>query len=466
MISKIEVEVKDSGAGIGEQRISGIHAKVGVSSVTDSDCIIIRNTMDTDQIRQLLGQSPLADACMDSIDGGAQRMYCYPVAASSGGKASEVAHTGSGAGKVEVTGTGTSAYDVVIRIIEEGATNEATFVISTDGGSSFSDEMTVPLAGTYELAGTGLTLNFKAEEPGKFMSGDTYTFTVAAPATTNEAVLAAVKKIYKSQADIEAIHVVGATEPALWASLEELASEQEAEAGRPLLIVCEQRQARADEDAEIYQKAIEKDCKAANRHVSVVQTWAQLKGMDGRIRVTNMAGYIMGMIGQAAESTSIAYVRDYPISENKVLQLVPAGIENLYKELDAARYICLRKYPGREAWYVAASNTCAPESSDFATIEHARVMYRLVREVYKRATEWQKADFDATEIETGTAQMQEELNIPVDEAVKDKIISSGEVTLLEPELLLTAEQIKVRISYAARAYANIISLTFMVGKSS
>lgn len=462
MISRVEVEVKDGGAGIGEQRISGIHAKVGISSKV-TEPVEIRNTMDTDQIRAILGQCPLADACMDSIVGGAQQMYCYPVTATTGGKPSEVTHNGTGKGTVTVSGTGINAFDMVVQIVDGGATNEATFTVSTDGGNSISEEMTVPLAGTYEIPDTGLTLTFAAASENKFVAGDTYTFVVAAPTTTNEAILAAVERVYKSNANIEAVHIVGTTNKDLWASLEALAQAQETDAGRPLLIVCEQRAAGKDEAVADYVEAIEADCKTAGRHVAVVQTWARLKGMDGRMRVTNMAAYIMGMIAQAKESTSIAYVRDFPISESKVLEILPAGIEDMYEELDAARYIALRRYPGRDAWYVAGSNTCAPETSDFATIEHARVMYRLVREVYKRATEWLKADFDASEIETEAAPVQADLNIPIEDAIKDQIISSGQAVLLDPESLLTAQKIPVRVSYKPRAYANVVSLTFMAG---
>ncbi len=465
MISRVEVEVKDDGSGIGKQLISGVHAKIGISSKV-TDPIEIRNTMDTDKIRKLLGKSPLADACIDSIDGGAQQMYCYPVAATTGGKPSEVTHNGTGKGTITVSGTGNNAYDVVVQIVDGGVTNEATFTISTDGGSSASGEMTVPLAGTYEIPDTGLTLTFTAESENRFVSGDTYAFSVAAPTTSNEAILAAAERVYKSHEDIEAVHIVGTTNKDLWASLEALAQAQETHAGRPLLIVCEQRTAGKDETAEDYVEAIEADCKSAGHHVAVVQTWARLKGMDGRVRITNVAAYIMGMIAQAKESTSIAYVRDFAISESKVIELLPAGIEDMYEELDAARYIALCRYPSRNAWYIASSNTCAPESSDFATIEHVRVMYRLVREVYKRATEWLKADFDALEIETAAAPVQADLNIPVEDAIKDQIISSGQVVLLDAESLLTAQKIPVRVSYKPRAYANVVSLTFIAGEVS
>lgn len=463
MISRVEVEVKDSKSGLGAQYTSGIHGKIGISPVGGKELVTVKNTMDTDRIKELLGESPLADACIDSVDGGAQTVYCLPVAASAGGEVSEVSHTGEGKGTVTVSGTSNNSYDIVIRIVEGGATNRGTFEVSMDGGASFGEEETIPLSGEYELADTGLKLTF-ADGGGSFETGDTYGFHVSAPAASNEAILAALDTIYKSHVDIEFLHIVGTTDPALWAALEVKAQEMEDAAGRPLVIICEQREASADEDAAAYFQAIKEDCRGAARHVAVVQTWARIQRMDGRVVDTNIAGYVCGMIARGKESSSIAFVRDYAISEDKVLKLLPEGIEELYEELDAARYIALRRYPGKDAWYVAAANTCAPENSDFASIENVRVMYRLVREVYKRAVEWQNADFDAADIETETAKVQADINIPIDAALEDKVISSGEAVILDPEALLTESKIPVRITYQPRAYARTISLTFMAGR--
>lgn len=463
MISRVEVEVKDSSSGVSTQYISGIQGKIGVSPESGKGLIVVKNTMDTDQIKGLLGRSPLADACMDSLDGGAQTVYCLPVAAASGGSASEVVHTGAGKGTVTVSGQASNGYDVVLRIVEPGAMNSGTFQLSLDGGGSFGDEVTIPLSGKYTLEGTGLELTF-ADGGGQFESGDTYTCSVSAPGASNEAILKAVDTFYKSHADIEVLHIVGTTDAALWAALEAKAQEMEDAAGRPILIVCEQRPAAKEETAADYVAAIKGDCKGAGRHVAVVQTWVQIRRMDGRITEANLAGYICGMISRAKESESIAYVRDYAISEDKVLQVMPEGIEELYEELDAARYIALRRYPGKDAWYVAAANTCAAEDSDFSTVESARVMYRLVREVYKRAVEWQNADFNAADIETETAPVQADINIPLEAAVSDEIITGGEAVILDPESLLTQEKIPVRVSYRQRAYARVISLTFMAGK--
>lgn len=463
MISRVEVEVKDSKSGLGAQYTSGVHGKIGISPVGSKELVTVKNTMDTDAIKELLGESPLADACIDSVDGGAQTVYCLPVAASEGGEISNVSHTGEGKGTVTVSGMPNNSFDIVVRIVEGGATNSGTFEASTDGGANFGEEETIPLSGEYELADTGLKLTF-ADGGGSFEAGDTYRFCVSAPAASNEAILTALDAIYKSHVDIEFVHIVGTTDPALWAALEVKAQEMEDAAGRPLVIICEQREAADDEDAAAYFQAIKDDCRGAARHVAVVQTWARIQRMDGRVVDTNIAGYICGMVARAKESTSIAYVRDFPISEGKVLKLLPEGIEELYEELDAARYIALRRYPGKDAWYVAAANTCAPEGSDFASIENTRVMYRLVREVYKRAVEWQNADFDAADIETEVEPVQADINIPVEAALSDKIITSGEAVILDPESLLTDEKIPVRVSYTPRAYARVISLTFMAGQ--
>ena len=47
---------------------TGIQVKVGVSSVASSTPIQITSTMDSDTIKSKLGDCPLADACICSIE--------------------------------------------------------------------------------------------------------------------------------------------------------------------------------------------------------------------------------------------------------------------------------------------------------------------------------------------------------------------------------------------------------------
>lgn len=111
----------------------------------------------------------------------------------------------------------------------------------------------------------------------------------------------------------------------------------------------------------------------------VVSQWIRYIRMDGREQDINFAGILTGSLAAIKESTSVAYTGTNGISyaEGKIVKLLPEGIEDYIEQLDAARYIFLRKYEGLEGYYVAATNMTAPASSDYANIEDVRVMYRL-----------------------------------------------------------------------------------------
>ena len=99
------------------------------------------------------GALPLADSVMDSVQFGAARVYCLPVAASTAGTVGEVEKEGKGGGTLTASGSPYNAFAVVVRITAQGTLNTAAFTYSIDGGNNFSDEITVPVAGKYELPG-------------------------------------------------------------------------------------------------------------------------------------------------------------------------------------------------------------------------------------------------------------------------------------------------------------------------
>ena len=67
---------------------------------------------------------------------------------------------GDGGGSLTVDGSPTNAFQVVIQITAQGGLNTAAFKASINGGHSFTDEITVPVTGSYALEGTGLTVQF------------------------------------------------------------------------------------------------------------------------------------------------------------------------------------------------------------------------------------------------------------------------------------------------------------------
>ena len=147
MLRDVKHEVKDKNLGFATATGDGRHLKIGVSPVVSDTPIVVTGAMDAAQIKSRLGLSPLADAVMDSVQFGANRIYCLPVSATTAGELGEVTRTGDGGGTMTVDGSPTNAFSVVVKITAQGGLNSAAFAVSIDGGSSFTDEITVPVTG-------------------------------------------------------------------------------------------------------------------------------------------------------------------------------------------------------------------------------------------------------------------------------------------------------------------------------
>lgn len=102
-----------------------------------------------------------------------------------------IKHGGTGAGLVGVEaiygeGTQTAQYDISIVITKSGNLGEATFKYTLDDGLTYSEDIGIPLSGTYEVPGTGLAFNFNVStlEEKLFVEKDYYSCSVPDPATS------------------------------------------------------------------------------------------------------------------------------------------------------------------------------------------------------------------------------------------------------------------------------------------
>ena len=221
------------------------------------------------------------------------------------------------------------------------------------------------------------------------------------------------------------VHIVGVSAKALWASLCTLANDFLTKYKRPLYFVCEARGKRADESLEEYVNAMLEERKGINNmYIQVVCSNSRYQRMDGRVQDINNAGIVTGLYGRAKESQSIGEVKSFPISEAKIQKLLPEGIEDYIETLDAAKFVTIRQYIGKEDFYVTSANMMSPEGSDYAYAEDVRVSNRLVRAVRAEALNELQVEIDPGDIETSITNIQEQLNTPVEDAIRDKIISS------------------------------------------
>ncbi|MEG1931292.1 MAG: DUF2586 family protein, partial [Anaerovorax sp.] len=77
MLRDVNIKVTDGQLGAGTDSV-GVHIKIGASPIISNEPILIKGSYDAKRIKFILGNCPLADACMDSVENGANIIYCIP----------------------------------------------------------------------------------------------------------------------------------------------------------------------------------------------------------------------------------------------------------------------------------------------------------------------------------------------------------------------------------------------------
>ena len=274
MLGDVFATVSDGLLGFETEKGTGIFVAIGVSPMEADAPITITGNMGVAKIRDRLGLSPLADSVMDAVENGASRIYCIPVKATTAGTISEVSKTGDSGGACSATGNPNNAYSVKVEITGKGGFNTALFTYSLDGGFTKSEEAMIPLAGVYEIPGTGVTVTFTQGEDTpeeSFQVGDSFAFTTTAPQMTNADALAAIDKLRQFDELFEFVHIVGESTAAMWAAVSTAQTELETQRHNPLLFILEAGKIGADESVDDYALRLEAEKKKLkNKNIAVV----------------------------------------------------------------------------------------------------------------------------------------------------------------------------------------------------
>ncbi|MGN0710496.1 MAG: DUF2586 domain-containing protein [Anaerovoracaceae bacterium] len=457
MLRDVNITISDgqmSGNGtLGE----GVHLKIGASDIESEELIKIRGTYDANRIRYLLGLSPLADACMDSVENGAALIYCMPVKPSVPGTVNEVTHVGTGTGKVALSGTPNNSYDVVVSITAEGGLNEAAFTYSINGGYTKSEEITIPLNGSYVVENTGLTLSFTEGElkEGSFVENDSFSFKTTAPQLSNQDILKAIKKIRNLKESFEFVHIVGETSEATWAAVSAEQKTLLETYKTPLLFVLEAYKPE-DKTAEAYAEELIKARKTiSNYDLQIVTARGLYVCMDGIKRERNFAGIVCGFYAKAGVQQSIGRTSEFSISEDKIVKLLPEGIEEETEWLDEAGYLTFRKYIGLEGYYVTNARMICPEGSDYKYAELVRVKNKIYRKVRKEALLQMHTEIDLADVEGSLIALSKFLESPLNEMVANKEISAGRVIVADgqnADTIIDTETVNLKARFTPKGY--------------
>ena len=358
----------------------------------------------------------------------------------------------TGSGTLTAAGSPNHSYSVVVEIRGAGTLNTAAYRYSLDGGVSFSDELTVPLGGAYEMPGTGVTITFAAGDPAEdsFKAGDRWTFTTSAPQLTNQEVLTASARAAELKEEFELIHLVGDAEPALWAAVSAEQQNIARERKRSLLFVLEAPGPAAGESAADYAKSLTSAAAGVRDYqLQVVAARGVYRLMDGQSKEINLAGLACGFYARAAVQRSIGATVEFKINESKLTALRPEGIEDYLEDLNEAGIVTVRQYAELEGYYVTSARVLAPEGSDYQYAEDVRVSNKICREVRKKALLQLQADVDLSDLSGDLAAKAKFCAAPLDQMVADKEISAYEITAPEADNadILTTKTLRLLIRY-------------------
>lgn len=462
MLGDVFTTVSDGLLGFNTNKGTGVFAAIGASSVQAAKPVTITGNMGATKIRELLGHSPLADSVMDSVENGADRIYCIPVDASTQGTIGQVTDSKKGKGSIKASGTPCNAFDVVVTITGKGGLNSALFTYSIDGGTTSSDDLTVPEGGNYEIPETGITLVFTedTDKEGSFEVRDAYRFTTTAPQMTSQDVLAAIDKLRNYNELYEIVHIVGECDAAMWAAVSAAQQELAQDYHKPLLFVLEAYAPNEEEEISDYVERLEQDRKKVkNYEIQVVAARSRYIKMDGRTAEQNSAGIVCGLYARTKVHQSIGRTGDsynMGISKDKMLELTPAGIEDSVALLDEAGYLTIRKYDGLENYYVSNANVMGPEGSDYQYAEDVRVLNKIIREVRKEALQYLQEDIDLTNVQNELGKIAEYVMAPLDKMIEAKEISDAEITVPNGQDIQTSKSLILMVRYAARGYIRSI----------
>lgn len=466
MLRDVKHHITDKNLGFATATGDGRHLKIGVSPVVSDAPIVVTGAMDAAQIKSRLGLSPLADAVMDSVQFGANRIFCLPVSASTAGDLGDVSKTGDGGGNMTVDGSPTNAFSVVVKFTAQGGLNSAAFAVSIDGGSTFTDEITVPVTGEYELEGTGITLHFEEaqepdQRPSSFHVNDSYTFTTTAPTMTNGDVLNAITKLQNFAEEYEFVHIVGESDLALWQAVGEAQEQLFEMFHKPMFFVMEAVFPTPGEEGDLTDWALEMEAKAKkvrNYNIQVVAAWGRLVKLDGSTKIVNLAGLVSGLYAKSSVQTSIGKTREeagFGIKKTKLEQTLPVKLDNdIIELLDLAGFLTFREYDGKDDYFVYHAKMLSPDGSDYRYAEDVRVLNKIIRETRKKGLDLMNDDIDMEDIQGELETRCKFLFEPLQRMIDAKEISAAEITLMEghEETFIEDETMRTKIRYLSRGY--------------
>lgn len=217
---------------------------------------------------------------------------------------------------------------------------------------------------------------------------------------------------------------------------------------KPLFFILEARNITEEESLDEYAQYIVEERKGLqNYDIQIVTARSLYTRMDGTIKDINNAGIVCGLYSKAKVQQSIGEVKSFSIPENKMFELLPKGIEDYIGLFDETKYLTFRKYEGIEGFYVTNARMMCHDGSDYKYAERVRVKNKMIRETRKQALQELQSDIDMTDVQGSLETIAKFIQIPLDEMVRKKEISSARIVVPEGQDILATEKLNIIIRF-------------------
>jgi len=378
-LPRASVVARDGGlglVGLADKALAVMGVAIGGTGATGLASDLVAISTPEALVDAFVG-GPLVDlvALILAVSGGP--VYCCRITGGVAGSVGAVTHSGTGTAVATLPGTVTDSFDIKVRITRAGANlaaGTAAMQISLDGGDNYGPELAVPIAGTYVIPNTGLTLTFA---DGTFVVADTYVALTVGPGYNSTNLSNALASVTAATSvEVEGLYIAGAASAAL-AAVADTWAVSEAAAGRYRWVVMEARDQNSGESIATWKAAIIADFASfSSVYVGVCAGYGEvLSTITGRSQRRPVGWPIVARLGLIPWSEHPGYVGRGGL----------AGLTALYHDavshtdLDTARFITARTFVRRSGFYCTRGNLMTVAGSDFRPIQNRRVLNEACR---------------------------------------------------------------------------------------
>ncbi len=424
---------------------------------------------------ETLGRGPLTSQVCHSLLVSGGPVYACRVASTTQGAAgavNKISYTAS-TGTITTSGVAFGAYQARVEIMLTGTLGAGRFRFSLDNGRAFSEELTIPGSGTYEIPNTGVVLTFApGGGPIYFERGDVHTFTATAPhygatevGLACDALLTYLgitpAAVFKALI-LTGVNTTGSAAATLFGAL----------SVRLAGLFASHRFFRAMLDAgsldtrENVKTAL---AAVADTRICAVYGEADIAAGDGFAGLGAPRSPALMAVAARAQgslmSTDLARFADGPLKG--VLKIYHD--ESIIEEMDAAKIATLRTHEGEEGFYITNAWLKSPNGSDFRYWQHGRCMDEACRVVAQKQKLFLSISLATTP--TGTIEeseaktregvvrraLENELMLPKNIEGTTGHVSEVGYTIDRSTDLLRTEEMQTEVAIRPRGYVKSIS---------